>query len=52
MKSEEIIKRFKEETEYTLGYIEVEAETILKAKKKVKEMGHEDLKFVRIKINP
>ena len=30
--------------------VEVEAETILEAKKKVKEMGYEGLMFVRIKV--
>lgn len=30
--------------------VEVEAETILEAKKKVKEMGYEGLIFVRIKV--
>lgn len=30
--------------------IDVEAETILEAKKKVKGMGYEDLKFERIKV--
>lgn len=30
--------------------VEVEADTILEAKKKVKEMGYDDVLFIRIKL--
>lgn len=30
--------------------VEVEAETILEAKKKIKDMGHDDLEFISIKF--
>ena len=31
--------------------IKVEAETILEAKKKVKEMGHDDMQFLKILVH-